>query len=454
VSVDNVSDLLDQIKAKQATIHEVEEESAVLHDALIGKLKSIAGQSLLLAASPTDPAVTPEPSPVEPAVNPEASPGESAMIPEAWNSEVDAWRNCEDQKTALQLEVNQCEAGLIADETRQKLDQASRAQDGDQASARAEMLKQKLKLLEEQLSLAKARLERLQEQIMKVEQMQRTGGLPVALQDGPLVSGLVASESRSRTPGSLSFLHASSPVDADDHPPVEESAREALRRAQVARDAAAAAHEEAISEHRQAAKVAERSHGAVAAVAQKTREVREYLSLQNKTLSQAMHDASESKSAVEKAQARIDEVRAEVDRLGNKSHDAFLKAFVVEHKHGESKKQLLDGIVEARIATSRWEHNQQKANEVQFNVSRLEDLDVSLGWKLKKTRLADEKAQADAAAANMRLEESAKTLDEKERRVKSAADVLEDPSHSGTIVTAAGTWIVSFTAMLTILPSL
>jgi hypothetical protein len=105
----------------------------------------------------------------------------------------------------------------------------------------------------------------------------------------------------------------------------------------------------------------------------------------------------------------------------------FLKAFVLEHKHEESKKELDDSIVEAGIAAGRWQQNQKRSIEAKFNVSRLEDLSKSLDWKLGKARSHDQSAQAAAEVAEKDLEEATKALKATEQENPDTSTTDEAP---------------------------
>jgi chromosome segregation ATPase len=273
----------DAIKTTEAALRDVEQRNAELHRELVEKLRELR-TSAVLGEVPFAREL------------PDSHRGPMSLMRShsdpVNSSAIDAWHLCEDEKTALQLQLDECAAGLIADETNRKIDEIHQEQLGERAEASTEMLKQRQKLLEEQLRLAKERLQRLEKQVADVRNMAAQGGV------------------------TSTFLHLTArSLDSSFKPLANKSA---LRRARDARDRAAAAHREALE-------AADQSRTSLEAVEADAREVREDLAQQNTSLREAVDKASESKDAVKKAQAEIEKLRAEAEELGNKSHDAFFE---------------------------------------------------------------------------------------------------------------------------------
>merc|ERR1719277_2398917 len=126
--------------------------------------------------------------------------------------------------------------------------------------------------------------------------------------------------------------------------------------------------------------VAKRSSTTLDKLRAKSEELNDKLADQNGTLAQHEREAVEAKDAASKASGGVTEARSQLDRLSKESLEAFKHAFALEHKHGESKKAYEDAVVEANMASERWEHEQRQANQAQFNVSRLAAMKMRYDW--------------------------------------------------------------------------
>jgi len=379
----NVQELQKEVKEGEEELERINAINAELHDELMGELERFKGTSnfstlgLAVATSTLPPAE------------------KNSM------NAVDAWLRCEDLKTNMQLDVNQCMAKLRAEEGRQEMRQDNHEQLARSAQDSEGILQERLDLLRQQLAQARERTERLRQQIQQAK-----GASNVALAQDPQQQGeelAVVASAQEAAPHSQER--------GNDEPGIgTASAQKALQEAAKASAAAQMSHRKAQEASRRLAKQAERSSAEVEASREKARLLGRDVAQQNETLAQQRREAQRAKRKAVETEERAGELQMELGRLSDASREAFKKAFLLDHDRSRAKSAYEDALVEARSASELWEGAQKEENAARFELSRLEARRTRAEWDLSAA------ARVEAAAAK-RAEEARAHLRDAEARL-------------------------------------
>mmetsp|Transcript_144160 Transcript_144160/g.268597 ORF Transcript_144160/g.268597 Transcript_144160/m.268597 type:complete len:498 (-) Transcript_144160:8-1501(-) len=398
-----------EVQRLQAVVHEkqeklakIEAENDELHDRLIAALDNLQPSYFTVVRA--------------------------KQIPNMSSEAVDSWMKCEDEKTQLELQVSQCRARLTAEQSRQDMRRDNHDQLEANAKGNARMLKEHIALLDEQIAQAQRRQERLRRQVQQLE------GVALSQQATEPAAGSNASRNRL-------WLGATPNVANKEKIAREriEAAKKVLQAAKTVRAEAAAKHQAALAKSERREAKASRSQELTESRRTELEVLRANMSRQNDTFHHQRKEAESAMAHAAEAKAQAGILREEHAALANASREAFMKAFLIDNERSQAKQAYKDAVVEARIASRRWEQEQREQNIAAYNLTRLDAEKKRLEWRLKSAENAEAQAADQAETAQKRLKEAEVQLEVEEQRVREAQRALEAAQH-GSAAARGSPW--------------
>lgn len=389
-----------EVKKKEEELAEIEAQNGKLHERLIQSLDSLQPSSLAVLRAQQAPNISRQ--------------AESSTSQQAET----AWMKCEDQKTHLELQVAQCRARLTAEQSRQDLRRDSHDELEANAKGNVRMLKEQLALLDEQIAQAKLRQERLRRQVQDLE--------------GIALDQLATQPARGfNASNNLFWLHAAPKPGNEGKTAKEriEAAKKALQAANTVRAEAAASHQAALAKSERRVEKARRSKELAEDRRADLKVLHANLSRQNDTFQRQRKEAESAMANAAEAKVQAGILREEHAALANASREAFMKAFLIDNERSQAKQAYKDAVVEARIASRRWEQEQHEQNVAAYKLKRLAAEKQRLEWRLESAEDDKAKAAAEAKAAQKHLVEAETQLEAEEQRVREAQQALEAAQH-------------------------